>query len=452
MKGTHSVRFAVVTAVSFVFTAQAATPSKTLSAQADAFAASQSPQLQPLYRAAFLEGERNAVLNLDRLGLAAMELGEFAVAERALDAAIARIETIYANNAQAKKARGLFAAERVKDFKGEPYERAMTYLYRGLLYARVGDFENARAAFLAADQQSMMGESEDYQSTFGLMSFLGSWASTCGGDAARSEDLLRRAVELQPTPFSGMSAGAHLLLVDAGVGPEKFGTGKYSEKLAFRSRGAVAQPFEVSSSLGVVDGASIGADLNWQATTRGGRPIDAILAGKAQWKQNTTNVASAATTVGYYSALQGAASGNNDLMNAGGITMALGLVGGLVGKAMTPAADLRSWEGLPAAIVIGTAPGPAAEPAGELFFRSAEAAPSPMPVVHRLGNGTCSITWARTDSSISASTRAVAVPDIQEKGRAAGNEIWRDYLRQTFPVDESSSIAGAPAVAQEVRP
>ncbi|MEC8183119.1 MAG: hypothetical protein VX123_13805 [Pseudomonadota bacterium] len=44
-------------------------------------------------------------------------------------------------------ARSNFAREDVKDFKGEPFERAMVFYYLGLSYLALGDFENARASF-----------------------------------------------------------------------------------------------------------------------------------------------------------------------------------------------------------------------------------------------------------------------------------------------------------------
>src|ERR1700683_4680814 len=125
--------------------------SKKILADAQQFAADKPPELQPLFNALYVEGEHNAVLNFDYLGLAALEVGDYGVAEKALDAAIERIEAIYADNLSAKKAKSVFSAEKVKDFKGEPYERAMTYFYRGVLYLRVGDYQNARASFLSAE-------------------------------------------------------------------------------------------------------------------------------------------------------------------------------------------------------------------------------------------------------------------------------------------------------------
>ncbi len=134
--------------------------------------------LQPLYKALFTGGERNAVLNFERLGLAAMDQGSWQDAEFAFDGGLARIEAVYAHNKQAEAARSLFHNEANKDFKGEPYERAMAYYYRGLLYLRSGDFDNARASFKSAEYQSTVTEAETFQNQFAVMDWLVGWTYT----------------------------------------------------------------------------------------------------------------------------------------------------------------------------------------------------------------------------------------------------------------------------------
>jgi len=107
---------------------------KRLAAEADRFVADKPAELQRILHTLYMEGEWNAVLNLDLLGLAAIEAGRPRLAERAFDMAAARILRIYADDPNARQARSLWSAESVKDWKGEPYERAMTFYYRGLLY------------------------------------------------------------------------------------------------------------------------------------------------------------------------------------------------------------------------------------------------------------------------------------------------------------------------------
>src|SRR5690242_11393128 len=91
--------------------------------------------------------ERDRVLYDYRFAASALRAGDYETAKVRLDDAIARIGGIITNDADAARARGLFAAESTKTFIGEPYERAMAYYYRGILYWRDGQPDNARACF-----------------------------------------------------------------------------------------------------------------------------------------------------------------------------------------------------------------------------------------------------------------------------------------------------------------
>ncbi|SPC20286.1 hypothetical protein [Cupriavidus taiwanensis] len=94
---------------------------KRLAAEADRFVADKPAELQRILHTLYMEGEWNAVLNLDLLGLAAIEAGRPRLAERAFDMAAARILRMYADDPNARQARSLWSAESVKDWKGEPY-------------------------------------------------------------------------------------------------------------------------------------------------------------------------------------------------------------------------------------------------------------------------------------------------------------------------------------------
>ena len=424
--------------------ADAATADR-LTADAEQFAAGQSAELRPLFKALYIEGEHNAVLNLDYLGLAAMEAGEYATAEHAFDAAIGRIETIYANNASAQKAKSLFSSEKVKDFKGEPYERAMTYYYRGMLYLRAGDYQNARASFLAAEWQTTLSESESYESSFGLMHFLAGWASYCDGDAARGADLQARAASVQPAIFADLRPQATFLaVVDLGVGPSKFGVGQYKERLAFKSN-ETAGPLQLldpqlsDTPFAKTSPPVVAGDVNWQAETRGGRPVDAILNGKAQWKANTDAVSSTITTVGYAAALQGAYSNNNNLAQLGTIGMVAGLAGSLFAHAMTPAADTRSWASLPAAIAVETGE-LRGTGAPVLSFRYGDPAVSGSTVLNAR-TGKCAFSWGRTHSSLSTALEQLRAPVAEESRREAVNAQFRSMLVSTFGAAPATTAA-----------
>ena len=57
------------------------------------------------YMRVLQEGQRNLVLNHMRAGLAAMELGEFGLAEESFDIALLNIESVYTDDENAAKAR-----------------------------------------------------------------------------------------------------------------------------------------------------------------------------------------------------------------------------------------------------------------------------------------------------------------------------------------------------------
>jgi len=314
---------------------------------------SNDPDLQPLLSRLVIEGERNAVLNLQRIGLAALSKGQIDLAGRAFDAALSRVERIYADNPDAQKAKSLWSKESVKDFKGEPYERAMAYFYRGLVYAAGNDFQNARAMFKQADYQDSVAETERFGSDFGLMPFMAGWASYCDGDTPLAKDYLQQAAKGDSTYEHVVVTTPVLVLYEAGQVPMKYGGGKHAELLKWRKRDVPAPAVTgVCPEQGacVTDGIVLGADVAYQATTRGGRPVDSVLEGKAAYKDGTQTAANVAAVVGQTSMRMAAQTGNRDAANVGIVASLLSLAANAVAGAMTPAADVREWEQLPQSI------------------------------------------------------------------------------------------------------
>jgi len=382
--------------------------------QLESLAARTPEPLQPLVKRLYHEGERNAVLNFNALGLAAMQAGEWELAARAFDQSIQRIETIYADNDQARKAKSNFAEERVKDFKGEPYERTMAYYYRGLLYLRAGDYQNARASFLSADYQDTVSEKETYSGDFALMPLLAGWSSFCDGDGTRGRDLVRAAVEKEPS-LSGVSSGARFLaIVEAGLGPRKVGTGKHKEVLTFEESDDALDSGIRLTSQGVIvadntqvrsdapsgaPGAALSltpavkaADLHFQASTRGGRPVQGILNGKAQFKDNASTAGDVALATGTAVLAGGAFDGNSDMMGVGAAIQLLGLAAKIASDAAKPSADTRTWSSLPRDIYVTSS---AAVP-HEGAALQVEWDKGATPVVAWPQQGQCSVAWVRT--------------------------------------------------------
>ena len=84
-------------------------------------------------------------------------------------------------------------------------------------------------------------------------------------------------------------------------------------------------------------------DLYFQATTRGGRVMDHILANKAGLKRTTDT----AGNVGLIGGLGLAATQRGDAQVAGLGLAAAGLLSKVVSGSTTPEADIRSWDNLP---------------------------------------------------------------------------------------------------------
>ena len=283
---------------------------------------------------------RDRVLWQYRMALAYLRRGQYPQAAAILDQALARINAIYGPDKDAKKARNLFHEESKKGFIGEPYERVMAYYYRGILYWHAGESDNARACFRNAQIIDADTETKTYAADYVLADYLdGFITDALGGDGA---DAIKRANEnakmWRPPGFD--RAANVFFFVDYGNGPTKFATGEYGEELRFRCTDSPVRSARVH-----VNGRELKAppydDLCFQATTRGGRVMDHILANKAVFKSTTSTLGTAAIVTGAVLATQ------RDTQTAGLAVMGAGLISTIISAATTPAADTRAWESLP---------------------------------------------------------------------------------------------------------
>ena len=314
-----------------------------------------------MFRRVVAEGERNRVLNLLRAGLGALQLGHDQVAAAAFDAALVTIETVYGGDETAARARSTFTAEDRKVFRGEPYERAMAFYYRGILYLLEEDYENARASFRSGMLQDTLAEQAEYRQDFALLEFLDGWSSQCNGDlapAAEAYGLARRHNESLVLPGA---ADNILVLADIGHAPVKFASGEHGQLLRIRPNDARFDPIEEFRFGARPARLPNRESILWQAQSRGGRQFDAILEGKAQFKEGAEQVAETAGSVAEVGVAVGTTSlltGNEDMASVGG-TMALAgglmsLVAGTTADATRPEADTRQWDNLPEFVQFGT--------------------------------------------------------------------------------------------------
>jgi len=307
---------------------------------------------------------RDRVLWEYRLAAAAMRRGQYDLAKRNLDDALLTLGGIYGKDKSAKEARSYFHAEAKKTFIGEPYERSMAYIYRGILYWMDGEPDNARACFRSAEFEDSDTENHEYAGDWVLPEYLDGLATTKlhgdGSDAFKRAQAIAKGVTLPPY----LPNANALFFVEFGPGPTKFATGRYGEELRFHTA-----PSPVTSAELKVDALQIPIaptdDVDFQATTRGGRVMDHILGNKAVFK-SATDIAG---DVGLIGGLTTAAVSHNQTAQEVGLGIALaGLVSKVVSAATVPAADTRSWDNLPRYLSFVSLPLPVGQHVATLQF------------------------------------------------------------------------------------
>jgi len=302
---------------------------------------------------------RDRVLWQYRIASASLRRGQYVEARQPLDDALARVGSIFEADKSSRRARSYFTAEAKKTFLGEPYERVMANYYRGIIYWRDGEPDNARACFRNAQFQDADAEEKTYASDYVLLDYLDGLATLkLNGDGAealkRARSLCRLAIPPDPAPAHNV-----LFFIEYGQGPTKLAAGEYGEQLKFQPGSSQAQEVKIHVGAQTVH---VGPydDLNFQATTRGGRVMDHILGNKAVFKSATDAAGDAAILSG--AVLAGAGAGQHSAADEVGAGLIIaGVISKIVSAATTPHADTRMWETLPLYLSFGSlqlAPGP----------------------------------------------------------------------------------------------
>ena len=286
-----------------------------------------------------------------------------AKAAEQFDLATRAIEGIWGGTAEAAKARTLWYEERVKPFRGEAYERTMAFYYRGLLYMQQRDWGNAQASFRNAVLQDAFAEEEQFQSDVSAALLLMSFALETQGSrasAARTYEVLReRRGELPP--WQKVSSANVIVVVETGTAPRKVSDGLNAEKLRyFRGKFFDERAAYVTIDSGPPQPVWPMEDVFFQASTRGGRPVDFMLQGKAQFANSTSARSLAFADLGsalsmnlgfqqmQFQMQNGRSSSTLTIARQASDGMeALGAVVSLVGALVKPAADVRAWSNLP---------------------------------------------------------------------------------------------------------
>ncbi len=290
------------------------------------------------------QAERNRQLDDYRAGLRALRGSDLVTARQRLDNAILTLGGLTVGDKTAKEARNYFKEESRKNFRGEPYERAMAFYYRGILYWMDGEPDNARACFRSAAVQDMAPEIGITEADWTLLDYLDGLVTVkLRGDGKDQLQRARKESRINPPPDYDAQANV-LVFYECGTGPTKYATGEYGEQLRFRAGSAPGSLVQIvangqTNKFGPYD------DLTYQATTRGGRVMDHVLAGKAVFKSTTDAFGDAAIVSGAILAAGGSRRSAVDDVGLG--LLAAGLISKVVSAATTPAADTRTWDNLP---------------------------------------------------------------------------------------------------------
>lgn len=315
---------------------------------------SQPDYLQPAFTKLFQEGKRNQVLNLMQIGKLALTHNDIKEAELAFEQALVQIESVYADNEQAMRARSLWYEEGGKDFKGEPYERAMAYYYRGLIYLVREEYDNARATFLSGIMQDAFAEEEQNRSDFALLLFMAGWASQKMGAAGLAQDAYNELKQFRPDFIPPSAEHNTLVIAETGKSPRKLADGVGHYQLVYR-RGKKIKDTQVDIVYGNQRHDLYPMeDIYWQASTRGGRPVDKIIDGQVQFKKNTEKagikISDASTDVMLISSALGSSSGTN----AGAALSLIGVASLTLSASAKPRVDTRYWNNLPDLVHVTT--------------------------------------------------------------------------------------------------
>lgn len=307
-------------------------------------------------------GPQHRVLVEMTAGRIAFMKGDWAQAEGLLADAQAQVETLYADNPRAKAARSVFVPESTKEFKGDPYERAMLGVYLGLIDLSRGDFDNARAGFRSAQLQLTWSASEQYDDDMALAQYLVGWSYWCEGSRSSAAEEFERARKLRADLAPPEPGDNLLMLAEVGAAPTKIRAGQYGE--VQRMRAGPPSPmqqvaFRVPTGTGAPAfvPAVMAEDLLLQADTRGGRAVDGIRAGKASFRSSADSVKTAGASVGTVALGAAAVQGytGHDSRALSGIGVVASLVAltakGVASSAETQA-DIRYWSNLPERIYL----------------------------------------------------------------------------------------------------
>ena len=275
-----------------------------------------------------------------RVGLVALKQNQPNDAKALFEAAMPAAGQILQADASTRMAQSLFSPENVKGFHGEPYERAMGWFYRGLIYWMDGEPANARACFRTAQLMDALAEKHEYRADWVMLDYLdGFITAKLGKDGSAALRRAREHAGAIALPDYNPAANT-LLVLQTGFGPVKKSGGDVGEALVYDGGHSDVAQIRITVA-GQTVTTPIFDNLTVQASTRGSRAMDLVLARKATVKKVGDTIGDVGTVPGVVLV------DYEDTRDAGLALLGVGLVGKFIGNSVEPRADTRTWNNLP---------------------------------------------------------------------------------------------------------
>ena len=275
-----------------------------------------------------------------RVGLVALKQNQHNDAKALFEAAMPAAGQILQADASTRMAQSLFSPENVKGFHGEPYERAMGWFYRGLIYWMDGEPANARACFRTAQLMDALAEKHEHRADWVMLDYLdGFITAKLGKDGSAALRRAREHAGAIALPDYNPAANT-LLVLQTGFGPVKKSGGDVGEALVYDGGHSDVAQIRITVA-GQTVTAPIFDNLTVQASTRGSRAMDLVLARKATVKKVGDTIGDVGTVPGVVLV------DYEDTRDAGLALLGVGLVGKFIGNSVEPRADTRTWNNLP---------------------------------------------------------------------------------------------------------
>lgn len=248
--------------------------------------------------------QRNKALIYADLGIAALQGNDLEQAEPLLEEARSVMGNLAATGDEERQAMAISGSEETKVFKGEPHERAILYLHSGLLFLAKNDFNNSQAAFKSGLLEDAIAGDDQSQGDWLSLKLLLLECKRRMGAIADAQDLasqIRKSYKQEELPkeWDDLAKDRAIVAIMVGSPPEKVGGESKEQVLMYRKVDSKIALIRVSKDSSTIVTASQPVDDCYiQASTRGHRGMDSVLAKKANFRKTVEGVGTGAVVVG----------------------------------------------------------------------------------------------------------------------------------------------------------